>query len=111
MRAVELLEITLGRKVETMPDGRLRVTPHFPAAVREAYRLVTEADAVMTDAAKQYPRWRIIYLRAVIDYELYTHDFIPMNSVTAQKCFRELWALYHAYDTRIQPAVCPPLGR
>ena len=111
LRAVELLEITLWRKVETMPDGRLRVTPHFPAAVREAYRLVTEADAVMTDAAKQDPRWRIIYLRAVIDYELYTHDFIPMNSVTAQKCFRELWALYHAYDIRIQPAVCPPLGR
>lgn len=111
VRAIQLMEATLWRKTELAPDGRLRVTPYVPAAIREIYKIITEIDATLPEAVKKDARWRIIYLRAVIDFEISTHENIPLNSARAQSCFRELWDIYHAYDMRIQKSVCPPLGR
>ncbi|MDY4887734.1 MAG: hypothetical protein SO533_08890, partial [Eubacteriales bacterium] len=111
VRAIQLMEATLWRKTELAPDGRLRVTPYVPAAIREIYKIITEIDATLPEAVKKDARWRIIYLRAVIDFEISTHENIPLNSALAQSCFRELWDIYHAYDMRIQKPVCPPLGR
>ena len=110
VRAIQLMEATLWRKTELAPDGRLRVTPYVPAAIREIYKIITEIDATLPEAVKKDARWRIIYLRAVVDFEISTHENIPLNSARAQSCFRELWDIYHAYDMRIQKPVCPPLG-
>ena len=104
------METTLWRGDEKTEDGRLRSTLRYPNAAREIYRLITETDACLPDAIRQGWRWRIVYLRAVCDYELYYHNYIPSASPRIEACLRELTELYHAHDARIQRAVRPPLG-
>lgn len=110
LRAIQLMETTLWRGCERLADGRMRYPLRVPNGVREVYRLITEADAVLPESARTSWQWRIVYLRAVIDYELYRNDCIPAASTRAQACFAELKEIYHAHDPRIQPAVNPPLG-
>lgn len=110
LRALQLMETTLWRGDEKTEDGRLRSPLRYPNAAREVYRLITETDARLPDAIRQSWRWRIVYLRAVCDYELYCHDYIPSASPRIEACLRELTELYHAHDPRIQRAVRPPLG-
>jgi len=41
-----------------------------PDAVRRAHELLEEADARLGERARRSWRWRILYLRALIDHEL-----------------------------------------
>lgn len=110
VRALQLMETTLWRGTEKTADGHLRSPLRYPNAAREVYRLITEADAALPEPIRTGWQWRIVYLRAVIDHELYRHDYIPSASPLTQDCLRELTAIYHAHDPRIQLAVKPPLG-
>ncbi len=110
LRALQLMETTLWRGDEKTEDGRLRSPLRYPNAAREVYRLITETDAALPESIRQSWQWRIVYLRAVCDYELYYHNYIPSDSPRIQACLRELTELYHAHDPRIQRSVRPPLG-
>ena len=71
--------------------------------VERAYTLIMQADAMLDERARQSWRWRILYLRAVIDYEL------AMNAdELTDRCdaaYEELIRIFHLEDG--WPSVTP----
>jgi hypothetical protein len=63
---------------------------HNTSQIDEAYRLAISLDCKV----RQSKRWRIIFLRVVIDHELFTNNFYISDK--AQSCFNELTGLYYA---------------
>jgi hypothetical protein len=74
------------------------------ADVLRAYELLQQADALLPERTKTSWRWRMLYLRAVVDFEMVTHD----NEVTdrCDAAFDELLAIYHVEHGWI--CVAPP---
>ena len=85
-RAIELMEKSWQRSAWRRED------------VEVAYQLMQEADRQLPDRARQAWRWRILYLRAVIDFELITHPGQP-HSDRCDEAFEELTRIYHAENT------------
>ncbi len=72
-----------------IPD-KVKFIIHNTDRIEECYHLALK----LNSRVKQSKRWRIIYLRAVIDYELMKNDFYISDS--AQVYFNELTDLYFA---------------
>jgi hypothetical protein len=70
-----------------------------------AYDVITNCDAEMSTRSKAAWRWRIIFLRAVIDYELFHNGFLP--SKRCMDSYRELIDIYSASNA--DWAVRPPV--
>ncbi len=73
-----------------------RTYPHTDrqsVEVERAYALIQQADTVLPPRARASWRWRILYLRAVIDHELINHDNEPTDRCDA--AYEELIRLYH----------------
>ena len=68
-------------------------TERVPANSREALELMKKADGKLTEQAKTSWRWRVLYLRAVIDAELYRTEGRCEGAVL-QQAFDELRAIY-----------------
>ncbi len=49
---------------------------------------IIEADATLPENIKSKKRWQLIYLRAIIDGELYRNDFTRNDKV--MECFRKI---------------------
>jgi hypothetical protein len=62
--------------------------------VEEAFRLISQADSQLTPYARSSWRWRILYLRALIDHELVRTDGWLEGS-TLKMAFEELPRIYH----------------
>ena len=79
---------------------------HTRASIREnalhAFELVRRADALMTPQARKSWRWRIFYLRALIDKELFESKG-KMEGEVLRKAFEELTEIYHAHECRFRP--------
>ena len=76
-----------------------------PASL-EARDLIEQADARLTPRARQAWRWRILYLRAQVDAQLYLNRGVMQGRVL-HDAFEELTRIYHAHNA--EPAVKPPL--
>jgi len=79
------------------------------ASAREAFRLIEESEKRMTPQARDSWRWRILYLRALIDHELLGTQG-KLQGKTLRKAFQELTTIYHAekaHSMPIQPPVIP----
>jgi hypothetical protein len=61
----------------------------------ELYALVRWIDQKLTPQAKKAWRWRVFYLRAMIDSERYRHQG-KLEGDTLKKAFDELRQIYHA---------------
>jgi hypothetical protein len=70
-----------------------------------AYDVITNCDAEISARSKGTWRWRIIFLRAVIDYELFHNSFLPNKR--CMDSYRELIDIYSAADA--DWAVRPPV--
>lgn len=86
--------------------------PVEPDTVRQALDLAKQADAKMPAWARVGWRWRILYLRAVLDHERHLAD---LNTAEARAAMRELIDIFHArvVDDPADPyhqRVRPPLG-
>lgn len=68
------------------------------AGVERAYELIRQADRQLSERARASWRWRILYLRAVIDFELISRPDQP-HSDRCDEAFEELTAIYHAENT------------
>jgi hypothetical protein len=79
--AIYLLERAYPRGTQTRED------------ITRAYKLLEQADAKLPLRARQCWRWRILYLRSLIDYELFHND----NKMTERcdKAYEELIAISH----------------
>lgn len=72
----------------------------------EAFALIQKADAKLTPQAKAAWRWRIFYLRGLIDSELFRHNN-KLEGPVLKAAFDELTKLYHAENAHSMP-VRPP---
>ncbi len=100
---------TLEQNIERYRDdsgGVTRFIMKNTQGAEEAFRLVSEADKKLRSRVRQSWRWRIVYLRALIDSELVKHDF--RVSAKCAAAFSELTTLYHAENG--EGLVSPPTG-
>ena len=80
--------------------------PQADPGAEEAYATVQKVDAGLPDSVRKSWRWRIVYLRALLDAELKANGGTPN-----QRCndaFAELMEIYHT-DKNSDPVVRPPL--
>jgi hypothetical protein len=101
--AIEILERNNAHTRETNNDADKLLMPSTEGA-DEAYRLLRDAETTLSPQARDSWRWRVLFLRAMIDAELAAHDFAP-----TQKCyaaFEELTRIYHARHA--ETWVAPP---
>jgi len=71
----------------------------------EAYATVQRIDERLCQQARQAWRWRLLYLRALLDAELKANGGAP--NARCKEAFAELIQIYHAQNAN--PAVRPPL--
>ena len=71
----------------------------------KARDLMVQADARLTPRARQAWRWRILFLRAQVDAQLYLNRGVMQGRVL-HDAFQELTRIYHAQNA--EPAVKPP---
>ena len=71
----------------------------------KARDLMVQADARLTPRARQAWRWRILFLRAQVDAQLYLNRGVMQGRVL-HDAFQELTRIYHAKNA--EPAVKPP---
>jgi hypothetical protein len=103
LEAIQVLEHNLPH-ARRQVDGDMRmVMDHSDGAV-EAYELLRKADGMLTPQARAAWRWRILYLRGLIDAELAQNDF--MATEQSDKAFDELTRIYYA--ERTSDWVAPP---
>jgi hypothetical protein len=96
LRAIEIIEANHRRK-----RGRFEKPPQRTA---EALDLMRQADGKLPQQARLSWRWRILYLRALIDDELNTTGWKP--SPALKEAFAELVRIYHAehvHTNRVAP--------
>ena len=72
----------------------------------EAYAAVKQVDAKLPEWARKSWRWRIVYIRAMLDAELKANGGSPNEA--CMKGFRELMRIYHTTG-KSDPAVRPPI--
>jgi hypothetical protein len=97
LRAVEILEANHRRK-----SGRFERPPQQTG---EAYELLRKADQKLTPQARRSWRWRILYLRVLIDDELCKTGGKPQGPAL-KEAFAELVRIYHAehvHTNRVAP--------
>lgn len=122
-RGVAILEGNLGHYAHIIQDGQKHLAYAFPGAVNpkkpwtfehhsgplaqatECRDIFARAAAGMPAAVKKSWRWRILWLRSVIDAELSQG---PAENDTLRDCFRELARLYYAENSELAYLV-PPL--
>ncbi len=102
-RAVQILERTLPRR-RIQEAGETRFVLQNTEGAEEAYDLLHGADGQLAPYARSSWRWRVLYLRGLIDDELVRNRFAI--SERCEDAFQELTELYHAH--RAGPWVAPP---
>jgi hypothetical protein len=102
-RAMDILERNLER-VREDKGGVTRFILKNTVGAEEAYRLIKQADAKLPDRVRSSWRWRIVYLRALIDSELAKREFRASDNCVA--AFQELTTIYH--EEQGSEAVAPP---
>jgi hypothetical protein len=79
--------------------------PQADPGAEEAYATMIQVDAKLSPQARQSWRWRVLYLRALLDAELKANGGKPNDR--CKEAFAELIRIYHAEHAN--PAVRPPL--
>ncbi|MGO8748745.1 MAG: hypothetical protein ACLQNE_22470 [Thermoguttaceae bacterium] len=93
--------------VEAFEKNHLR--RQIGPSAEEAFGRVKSIGTKLTPRARVAWRWRIVYLRALIDYELLkTHG--RLEGKTLRDAFRELTAIYHAEHAHSMPIRPPQIG-
>ena len=64
--------------------------------VERAYDLTMQADTLLPERARSSWRWRILYLRAVVDHELINNSNVPTDRCDA--AYAELIRIFHLED-------------
>ena len=86
--AVEIFEMNHQRGT----DGRF---DRAPVETERAFELIAGADAKLTPQARQSWRWRLLYLRAVVDREL-DKTGGKLQGAALRQAFDEIVRIYHA---------------
>ena len=93
-RAIEILEANHNRK-------------QIKANAVEAFNLLQQAEHKLTAQTLKSWRWRILYLRALIDREMYERGG-KLEGELLKAAFNELTEIYHAQNAHSMP-IRPPV--
>lgn len=110
VEALRILERTLPRKGNDEPSRKrdLNVPVRFVfqnrSQVERAWELIQQVDAGLSAVVRRSWRWRLLYLRGLIDNELVRNDFIATDR--CEQAYRELTTMYHAQQAALP--VAPP---
>lgn len=75
--------------------------------IDHVYDIFTKYDALLPRRITAKPKWRMIYLRAIIDHEIFHSDF-KLSSERCKQAMRELCCLYYA-NSDTNPWLHPPV--
>jgi hypothetical protein len=103
-KAIAILEKNYPRRGENTEKGDPRFVLEHSSGAEEALNLLRQADQQLPARARASWRWRILYLRALIDDELVKNDF--RVSPRCEQALQELTKIYYAQ--RAIWAVSPP---
>ena len=106
LKIVNIYEDTLHRQ-RTVKDkeGNQRYKIIRTKGIDEAYDAVKDIDSKLQESVRKSWRWRIFFLRAVIDYEM-KKDHFTMTSQVNEQAFQKLTEIYYAQ--RAEFNVAPP---
>lgn len=80
-------------------DGEgIRVCIHNTSDIEFVWETMQKYNDTLPKSVTQSIKFRLFYLRALIDHELLTHDFYPIRSAACQNAMRELNRIYYADD-------------
>ena len=82
------------------------VKPQADPGAEEAYATVKTVDAQLPEWARKSWRWRILYIRTMLDAELKANGGTPNEA--CMKGFKELMKIYHTTE-KTDPVVKPPI--
>ncbi|MCC6424461.1 MAG: hypothetical protein IT447_13375 [Phycisphaerales bacterium] len=110
IEAIDILEANHNHSwyVDWRLCRQIRRPIRFRKDPRRAYELIKQADARLTANARGRWRWRILYLRALIDQELAPYEGYWGNEV-CESAFEELTEIYHAQ--KAETTLAPPTRR
>ncbi len=80
--------------------------PQADPGAEEAYAAVKQVDAKLPEWARKSWRWRILYIRTMLDAELKANGGSPNQA--CMEGFRELMKIYHVTE-KTDPVVKPPI--
>jgi len=98
--AIHVLEETLRRtghdelRKQNDKSAPARFAIHKPERVQRAWELIQKADVELAPAIRNSWRWRILYLRGLVDSELDGSNFTVSDR--CEEALRELTSIYHA---------------
>lgn len=101
--AVEILERNIAREQEVIGDEKCFVMEKT-AGADEAFALLSRADAKLPANVRASWRWRILYLRGLIDAELAANGFHSNDRTEA--AYQELTEIFHVQEGMF--VVAPP---
>jgi len=93
-KAIEILEANFQRRGENIEEGNPRFVLEHSSGADEALKLIRQADKQLSPRARASWRWRILYLRALIDDELVKNDF--RVSPRSEQALQELTKIFNA---------------
>lgn len=103
---LRLLESNHRLRLERTPQGEdVWIAGEDPGA-EEAHELAMRINEKMSERTRKSWRWRIIFLRALLDAELKSNGGKPNEACS--RAFKELTRIYYAYNA--SPDVKPPLS-
>jgi hypothetical protein len=83
------------------------VRPMEDPDAEKAYRIMRQQDSALPPKVRQSWRWRILYIRAMLDAELKANGGTPNEA--CREGFEELMNIYHTTE-QSDPAVRPPVS-
>jgi len=95
----------LQQAIEILETNHVRES--ISPSAEQAFDLVEKAQAKLTPQARKAWRWRILYLRALIDREMLQTKG-ELKGETLKQAFRELTTIYHAEEAHSMP-IHPPV--
>lgn len=80
-----------------------------PGDIEFVYNTLEKYRKILPPKIAASPKFRLFWLRAVIDYELMQNDYYPIRSERCQEAMREVNKIYYA-DGRTDRYVSAPVG-
>ncbi len=111
VRACQLMESSLKRDHIAPADENdcWHFRTKWGTAIPEVKKIIDRVDAVLPEAVEKSWRWRLLFIRANLDYVLYSNGYKFKDSEYAQTLLRELCGIsYVCENTKF--CVNPPLG-
>ena len=109
--AIKRTEVGLKRKIDE--DAKKYLAPYRnviedTSEIEFVYNTMKKYNDILPENITRSRNFRLFYLRSVIDYEMMTHDFKPLDSEVCRKAMQEVDDTYFA-DERTLYAVRTPL--